>query len=249
MRSTWESKSPAWCWGWSRAGWGALLRGSAEPVSGSAACAPSPPQVTELPSSAPPPCLGLTHLLCLPIWLSPSSPSLCTSIFPSPLHTCTRLPHRRRPLGCGINTVVTDPLPPACGGRGHTAHAQPAQRRDAVMAPVTRRQLILESQWGLASPAASRRHTPLPLWRLQGPMLPMLEPSSPQDSPTLAQPWSHRTAGVVPSPAGGARAPSWRQRNFMQGVGRGLLQGVLGSRERAFSPLLPSLPPRFASFG
>ena len=101
-------------------------------MAGSAAYTPSS-QGTKTPSSAP---------------TSPGSPSLLASpsgfslsVFPftlylhlpfplAHLHPCLPTPH----LGCGINTIVADPLLPACGGgRGRTAHAQPAWPRDAVI--------------------------------------------------------------------------------------------------------------------
>lgn len=183
--------------------------------------------------------------LCLPIWLSPSSPSLCTSIFPSPLHTCTRAcPPPPPPLGCGINTVVTDPLPPACGGRGHTAHAQPAQRRDAVIGTCHTAAAHFRKSTGALLVLLLAGATHPSFWRLQGLHATRARAQlSPQDSPhSSSAPGATALQGVVPPPPQVELGPSpWRQRNFMQGVGWAKLQGVLGSRGRGvFSPLLLS---------
>ena len=77
MRSTWESKSSAWCWGWSRAGWGALLRGSAGACVWFS-CLRSLPPGHRAPQLCTPPCLGLTHL--------PLPPHLAFPIFPFTLY-------------------------------------------------------------------------------------------------------------------------------------------------------------------
>lgn len=75
----------------------------------------APPSQDTSPSSAPVlPALSL-------------SPLHSTTSLPSPLHTCTHARPRPPPRGSGINTVIADPLLPAGGGgRGLTAHAQPA---------------------------------------------------------------------------------------------------------------------------
>lgn len=227
-------------------GGGAVLRGSAGTCVWFSCLGSLPPghRAPQLCAPPPPPHLAWVSLIspCRPIWLSPSSPSLSTFIFPSPLHTCTRAcpppPPPPPPLGCGINTVVADSLPLACGGRGHTAHAQPARWRDAVIGTCQTAAAHFRKSTGalLVLLLAGAAHPSF--WKLLGlHATPARAQLSPQDSPhSSSAPGATPLQGVVPAPCPPPppqvelRPSPWCQRNVMQGVGGAKLQGVLSKQ-------------------
>ena len=142
---------------------------------------------------------------------------------------------RRRRLpphpGCGINTLVADPLPPACGGRGHTAHAQPARRRDAVIGTCQTAAAHFRKSTGalLVLLLAGAAHPSF--WRLLGlHATPARAQLSPQDSPhSSSAPGTTPLRGMVPArcpPSQGvARAHSVVPKECHAGGGWGQVSG------------------------
>lgn len=178
------------------------------------------------------PCLGLTDLPLPPHLAFPVFTFTLYFYLPFPLahlHPC--LPTAAAAPLCGINTVVADPLPPACGGRGHTAHAQPARRRDAVIGTCQTAAAHFRKSTGalLVLLLAGAAHPSF--WRLLGlHATPARAQLSPQDSPhSSSAPGATPLQGVVPAPsphpAGGARALSLVPKECHAGGGWGQVVG------------------------